>query len=55
MSVVQVRVGKFEVRDVLLDGGFNVNIISKSLKKKLKLRRPQSIPFMVQMANQRKV
>jgi len=55
MSVVQVQVGKFEVRDVLLDGGFNVNIISKSLKKKLRLRRPQSIPFMVQMANQRKV
>jgi hypothetical protein len=28
MSIVQVWVGKFEVRDVLLDGGSNVNIIS---------------------------
>jgi len=47
--------GKFEVRDVLLDGGFDVNIISESLKKKLRLRRLQSISFMVQMVNQRKV
>ncbi len=42
MLVVQVQVGKFEVRNVLLDGGSNVNIISESLKKKLKLKRPQS-------------
>ncbi len=40
MLVVQVQVGKFEVRNLLLDGGSNVNIISESLKKKLKLKRP---------------
>jgi hypothetical protein len=52
MPIVQVRVGKFEVKDVLLDSGFDVNIISKSLRKKLGLKRPQSAPFVVQMAYQ---
>ncbi len=48
--------GKFEIRDVLLDGGFNVNIIFfESLKKKLRLRRLQLVPFVVQMVDQRKV
>jgi len=55
MQVVQVRVGKFEIKDVLLDSGFNANIISKSLKKKLELKTPQSAPFVVRMANQKKV
>ncbi len=41
MPIVQVRVGKFEVKDMLLDGGSSVNIISKSLKRKLRLRRLQ--------------
>jgi hypothetical protein len=45
--VVQVRVGKFEVRDVLLNSGSDVNIIFESLKKKFKLKRPQSTPFVV--------
>jgi hypothetical protein len=47
MPIVQVWMRKFEVRDVLLNGGSNVNIIFKSLKNKLGLRRPQSIPFVV--------
>jgi len=55
MQVVQVRVGKFEIKDVLLDSGFNANIISKSLKKKLELKTLQSAPFVVRMANQKKV
>jgi hypothetical protein len=33
MLVVQVQVGKFEVKDVLLDSGSDVNIISKNLRK----------------------
>ncbi len=40
---------------MLLDGGSDVNIIFEKLKKKIGLTRPQSIPFMVQMADQRKV
>jgi hypothetical protein len=55
MLDVQVRVGKFEVRDVLLDGGFGVNIIFESLRKKLILKRLQLTPFWVQMVDQRKV
>jgi hypothetical protein len=41
MPVVQVYVGKFEIRDVLLDGGYGVNIIFESLRRKLELKRPQ--------------
>jgi hypothetical protein len=55
MPIVQVRVGKFEVRDVLLDGGSNVNIIFESLRKKLGLKRLQLAPFVVQMVAQWKV
>ncbi len=47
MPVVQVWAGKFEVRDVLLNGGSIVNIISKSLRKKFGLKRLQLIPFVV--------
>lgn len=55
MHVVQIRVGKLGVKDVVPDGGFRINIISKELRKKLRLRRPQLAPFMVCMADQRKV
>lgn len=55
MHVVQVRIGKLGMKDVLLDGGFGVNIIFKGLKKKLRLRRLQLTPFMVCMADQKKV
>ncbi len=54
MLVVQVWVVKIEVKDVLLGGGYGVNMISKGLRKKLRLKRPQSAPFVVQMANQRR-
>jgi hypothetical protein len=47
--IVQVRVGKFGVRDVLLDGRYSVNIISNSLRKKLGLRKPKLAPFVVRM------
>jgi hypothetical protein len=40
---------------VLLDGGFDVNIISESLREKTGLRKPQPASFVVRMANQRKV
>jgi hypothetical protein len=52
MPIVQVRMGNFEVRDVLLNGGFDVNIIFEKLRKKLKVKRFQLIPFVVQMADQ---
>jgi hypothetical protein len=43
------------VKDVLLDSGFCVNIISKSLRKKLGFPQPKPSPFVVRMVNQRKV
>jgi hypothetical protein len=49
--VVQVWVGKFGVQDILFDGGWCVNIILKSLRKKLGLRKLQPAPFVVRMVN----
>jgi len=53
--VVQVRVGKFGVKDVLLNGGSSVNIISKSLRKNLGLRKPKLALFVIRMDDQKKV
>jgi hypothetical protein len=53
--IVQVCVGKFGVRDVLVDGGSGMNIIFESLKKKLGLRNPKPTLFVVRMVDQRKV
>ncbi len=53
IPVVEVCVGKFGVRDALLDNGSGVNIIFKNLKKKLGLKKPKPIPFVVKMANQK--
>jgi hypothetical protein len=55
IPIVQVRVGKFEVRNVLLDGGSSVNIILENLRKKFKLRKLQSTSFVVCMVDQWKV
>jgi hypothetical protein len=53
--VVQARVGKFGIRDVLLDNRSNVNIIFKSLRKKFRLKKPKPAPFVVRMVDHRKV
>jgi hypothetical protein len=55
MPIVQVSIENYEIMDVLLDGGNGINIISEQLWRKLGLRKPLSIPFMVRMVNQRKV
>jgi hypothetical protein len=55
IPVVQVQVGNFEVRDVLLDRGSSVNIILESLRKKLELRKLQPTSFVVHMVDQQKV
>jgi hypothetical protein len=51
MLIVQVQVGKFGVWNVLLNGGSDVNIILKSLRKKHGLRKPQPTMFVKRMAN----
>jgi hypothetical protein len=40
MLVVQIRIGRIGVSDVLLDGEFRVNIIFERLWKKLGLKGP---------------
>ncbi len=35
MPIVQIRIGKLGVMDVLLNGGFRVNVISKRDRKKI--------------------
>ncbi len=47
MLVIQMCVGKHELQDVLLNEGFDVNITTNVLKKKLGLRKLQLIPFIV--------
>jgi len=53
--IVQVYIGKFGVKNVLLVGRSDMNIISESLRKKLGLRKPKPTLFVIRMANQRKV
>jgi hydrogenase maturation factor len=55
MPIVHVCVGQYRVKYVLLNVGFSVNIISKSLRRKLRLRKLQLAPFVVRMVDQRKV
>ncbi len=47
-----MHVGKNIVDDVLLDGGSSVNIITKDLKKKLRLPILKLAPYTFIMANQ---
>jgi hypothetical protein len=55
MPIVQISIGNCEIMDVLLDGGFGINIIFKHMQRKLGLKKQQSVPFMVRMINQGKV
>jgi hypothetical protein len=52
MIVIQVQVGKSIVEVVLLDGGANVNIITKNFRKKLGLPKPRLISYHLKMADQ---
>jgi hypothetical protein len=40
------------VEDVLLDGGFGVNVMTEELWKQLALPNPKSILYTLRMANQ---
>ncbi len=42
---MQVHIGKNTIEDVLLDGGFGVNIITKQLRLKLGLPKPKLAPY----------
>jgi len=50
MVVIQVYIGKNTIEDVLLDGGFGVNIII--LRLRLGLPKLKPTPYNLRMANQ---
>jgi hypothetical protein len=52
MAIIQVQIGKNTIEDVLLDGGFGVNIITKQLRLKLGFPKPKHAPHNLRMANQ---
>jgi hypothetical protein len=52
MANIQVQIGKNTIEDVLLYGGFGVNIITKQLRLKLGLAKPKPTPYNMRMANQ---
>ncbi len=52
MDVIQVQVGKNMVADVLLDGGSNVNIMTKELRKELRLPNLKPMLYTLLMMDQ---
>jgi hypothetical protein len=50
--MIQVQVGKNFIEDVLLDGGFRINIIMKKLKVQLGLSKPKPTPYNLRMVDQ---
>lgn len=52
MAIIQIQVGKIFIDDVLIDGGFGINIITENLKVQLGLSKPNPTPYNLRMANQ---
>jgi len=52
MVVIQVQIRKNIIEDVLLDGGFRINIITEQLKLRLELPKPKPATYNLRMANQ---
>jgi hypothetical protein len=52
MVAIQVQVGKNIVKDVLIDGGASVNIITENLITKLGLPKPRQVPYHLKMVDQ---
>jgi hypothetical protein len=52
MVVIQVQIGKNTVEDVLLDGGFGINTITKQLRSRLGLPKPKHVPCNLRMEDQ---
>ncbi len=51
-TIIQVRVGKNFIDDVLIDGCFGINIIIKNLRVQLGLSKPNPTPYSLRMADQ---
>jgi hypothetical protein len=52
MAVIQVQIGKNTIKDVLLDGGFGINIVIEQLKLRLGLPKPKPAPYNLRMVDQ---
>ncbi len=52
IAIIQVRIGKNTIEDVLMDGGSRINIIIEQLILKLGLPKPKPTPYNLRMANQ---
>jgi hypothetical protein len=52
MVVIEVHIGKNTIEDMLLDGGFEVNIITKQLRLRLGLSKPKLGPYNLRMVDQ---
>jgi hypothetical protein len=50
--LIQIQEGKNFIEDVLLDGGFGVNIITKKIKVQLGLLKPKLAPYNLCMVDQ---
>jgi hypothetical protein len=51
MAIILVHARKNIVEDVMLDGGSSVNIITKDLRKKLRLPIPKLAPYTLRMVD----
>ncbi len=52
MVIIQVQIGKNTIDDVLLDGGFGVNIITEQLRLRLRLPKLKLPPYNLRMVDQ---
>jgi hypothetical protein len=52
MVVIQIWVGKNFIDDVVIDGGFKINIIIESMRIQLGLSKPNLVPYNLCMAHQ---
>ncbi len=52
MAVIQVQIGKNFIDDVLIDGGFGVNIITENLRVQLSLSKLNPMPYNFRMVDQ---
>jgi hypothetical protein len=52
MAVIQVHIGNNIIENVLLDGGFKINIIKKQLRLRLGLPKLKLAPYNLRMADQ---
>jgi hypothetical protein len=45
MVIIKIQIGRNTIDDVLLDGGFKVNIIIEQLRARLGLPKPKLAPY----------